>query len=537
MKAPAVSSSTFEREVLEAANPVLVMFSADRCRPCKDMAPALKEVAQQLEGRVKVVKIDTDREPAVKFDYAVHALPTLILFKDGKPAARHVGALVRSESLRAWIDVEIVRSLANKNAGPEAPSAVQFKLSNGMDVVALRDHRAPVVTHVVVYRVGSADEPKGFSGIARFLEHLMFKSRDTVANGEFSKIISRLGGEVNAYGGRDTTTYVERISNDQLKTVMEMEAARMAHLRLTNGEVETERQVIIEQRRSSVDHTPSARLDQKMNAALYREHPYGAPKIGWVNDINRLSRKDAMRFYKRHYAPNNAVLVVAGDVTPEEVKRLAEETYGAIPANPDVHGRERPQERPQTEARRIVLKDSRAGAATFRRCYAVPSYVTAERGEAEALELLMSILVSSWSHRLYRRLVVETKLATSIGGNYSSQLVASGAFWINVVSANDDLGAIEAEVDTVLAETRENGVSELELARAKKLAIANHIYASGNQEMLARRYGLTLAIGRTVNQLEGWPEAVSKVTNADIARVAAEYLIPARSVTGWLMPE
>lgn len=537
MKARGVSRETFEREVLEAASPVLVIFSAERCRPCKDMAPALKEVAEQLEGKVKVVKIDIDREPAVKFDYAVHALPTLILFKNGKPAARRVGAFVQSESLRAWVNVEIVRSLAGEGSASTAPRITQFKLSNGLDVVAIRDHRAPVVTHMVVYRVGAADEPKGFSGIARFLEHLMFKSKDNIANGEFSKIISRLGGEENAFGGRDTTTYVERISNDQLRTVMDMEAARMAHLRLTNGEVETERQVIIEQRRSSVDNTPGARLDQKMNAALFGEHPYGAPRIGWLNDINRLSRKDAMRFYKRHYAPNNAILVVSGDVTPEDVKRLAEETYGVIPPNPEVRGRERSPDPPQSAARRVTLKDAHAGAAMFRRCYAVPSYVTAEPGVAEAVELLTNILVAGWSQRLYRKLVVEGKMASAVSGSYSGNVLESGTVWLNAVATNNDLGALEAEVDAVLDEIRKDGVTELELARAKKLAIANHIYASGNQELLTRRYGFALAIGRTIDQVDAWPTAIAKVENADIARVATEYLIPNRSVTGWLLPE
>ncbi len=205
------------------------------------------------------------------------------------------------------------------------PRATEFKLSNGMDVVVIPDHRAPVVTHMVWYKVGAADEPKGVSGIAHFLEHLMFKSTDKIPMGEFSKIISRLGGQDNAFTGQDVTSYHQRIAKEQLGTVMDMEADRMAHLRLTPDEVSTERQVIIEERRSRIDNNPTALLDEQMNAALYLSHPYGIPVIGWEHEMAKLSREDALRFYHRYYAPNNAILVVAGDVTPEEVKRLAED--------------------------------------------------------------------------------------------------------------------------------------------------------------------------------------------------------------------
>jgi len=245
------------------------------------------------------------------------------------------------------------------------PRASEFKLSNGMDVVVIPDHRAPVVTHMVWYKVGAADEPKGVSGIAHFLEHLMFKSTDKIAVGDFSKIVSKLGGQDNAFTGQDVTAYHQRIAKEQLGTLMEMEADRMTHLRLTNDEVATERQVIIEERRSRIENNPGARLDEQMNATLYLSHPYGVPVIGWEHEMAKLSREDALRFYKRYYAPNNAILVVAGDVTVDEVKRLAEATYGKVPANPEVDGRTRPQEPPHIAARRLTLKDARAGNASI----------------------------------------------------------------------------------------------------------------------------------------------------------------------------
>jgi zinc protease len=431
----------------------------------------------------------------------------------------------------------LMLALAQKTASAE-PRASQFTLSNGMQVVVIPDHRAPVVTHMVWYKVGAADEPKGVSGIAHFLEHLMFKSTDKIAVGDFSKIISKLGGQDNAFTGQDVTSYHQRIAKEQLKTLMEMEADRMVHLRLTDEEVATERQVIIEERRSRIDNNPGARLDEQMNAVLYLSHPYGIPVIGWAHEMAELSREDALRFYKRYYAPNNAILVVSGDVTPEEVKRLAEETYGKIPANPDVHTRVRPQEPPHIAARRVTLKDPRAGNASFHRYYVTPSYVTAKPGEAEALDLLMKILADGATSRLYRKLVVEDKLAATTGGDYSGYNLDTGAISLYAVSSTGtDLTGIEADVDAVLDDIRQNGVTELELERAKKSLTADYIYDSDNQANLARRYGWAAAIGRPVEAVEGWPAAIAKVTPADVKKVAAEYLDARRSVTGWLLPE
>jgi len=417
------------------------------------------------------------------------------------------------------------------------PRASEFKLSNGMEVVVIPDHRAPVVTHMVWYKVGAADEPRGVSGIAHFLEHLMFKSTDKIAVGEFSKIISRLGGQDNAFTGQDVTAYHQRIAKEQLKTLMEMEADRMVHLRLTDDEVTPERQVIIEERRSRIDNNPGALLDEQMNAALYLSHPYGIPVIGWAHEMAKLSREDAMRFYKRYYAPNNAILVVAGDVTVDEVKKLAEETYGKLPANPEVKTRERPQEPPQIAERRLTLKDPRAGNASFHRYYIAPSYVTAKPGEAEALDLLMKIVADGSTSRLYRKLVVDKKVAATTGGSYSGYGLDSGSISIYAVGASGDLKPVEDEVNAVLDDVRKNGVTELELERAKKSLTADYIYESDNQASLARRYGWAVAIGRKISDVEGWPQALANVSVADVKKAADTYLDARHSVTGWLLPE
>ena len=418
------------------------------------------------------------------------------------------------------------------------PRATEFKLSNGLDVVVIPDHRAPLVTHMVWYKVGAADEPNGVSGIAHFLEHLMFKSTDKIAVGEFSKIISRLGGEDNAFTDQDVTSYHQQISKERLGAVMEMEADRMEHLRLTPEEVATERQVILEERRSRIDNNPTALLDEQMNATLYLSHPYRMPVIGWEHEMARLSREDALRFYKHYYAPNNAILVVAGDVTPEEVKRLAEETYGKVPANPEVGVRKRPEEPPHIASRRLELRDPRAGNASFHRYYVAPSYSTAKQGEAEALDLLMKILADGSTSRLYRKLVVEDEIASTTGGDYSGWGLDGGAVSLNAVAAgNNGLDKVEASVDGVLDDIRANGVTETELARAKKSLLADYIYESDDQESLANRYGWGATGGRSVKDIENWPQAISKVTPDDVKRAADTYLDLRGSVTGWLEPE
>src|SRR5262245_32466436 len=221
----------------------------------------------------------------------------------------------------------------------------EFKLANGLTVVVIPDHRAPVVTQMVWYKVGAADEPPGSSGIAHFLEHLMFKGTDKIPTGQFSKIVAKNGGEDNAFTNHDVTAYFQRVAKDRLPLVMRMEADRMENLRLSEEDVKTERDVILEERRSRVDNDPGSILQEQMMAALYANHPYGIPIIGWEHEIAALNRDDALSYYRRFYAPNNAILVVAGDVEPDEVQKLAEETYGKLAPNPALNGnRHRPQE-------------------------------------------------------------------------------------------------------------------------------------------------------------------------------------------------
>jgi zinc protease len=428
-------------------------------------------------------------------------------------------------------------SLAPVTSLAEAgPRATEFTLPNGLMVVVVPDNGAPVVTHMIGFRVGGADEPPGASGIAHFLEHLMFKATDKIATGEFSKIISRLGGQDNAFTAQDVTAYFQRISKDRLPKIMEMEADRMVNLRLDEKEVLTERDVILEERRSRVENNPSSILDEQLSAALYLSHPYRIPVIGWEHEIAKLSRDDALNFYKRFYAPNNAILVVTGDVSPEEVRKLAEGTYGKIPRNAEMLRAERPSEPPHRAQRRVELKDPRAGRRTWHRQYIAPAYTKAAPGEAEAIDLLLKILASGPTSRIYRKLVVEEKIVSSAGGWYSGTARDLGKIaFFAVPNDGVEFEKIEQLIDGVIADVAAKGVTEAELERAKKSYLAEYVYGSDNQASLARRYGWALTVGATIKDIEEWPDRLSKVTAAQV-QDAVRHLDIRASVTGTLLP-
>ncbi len=418
-----------------------------------------------------------------------------------------------------------------------ASSVSNFKLKNGMEVVVIPDHRAPVATHMVWYRVGAADEPPGHSGIAHFLEHLMFKGTDKVAPGEFSKIVARNGGQDNAFTGHDATAYFQRVAKDRLPLVMEMEADRMVNLKLLEKDVVTERKVILEERRSRVENDPSNILGEQMHAALYQSHPYGVPILGWEHEMKALDRQKALEFYKRFYAPNNAILIVAGDVTTDEVKKLAEQTYGKIPANTDRVRDARPIEPKHRAPIRVNLEDPRAGRATVQRMYLAPSYTTAEPGEAEALDLMMKVLASGSTSRVYKSLVVDKKIAASAGGWFSGTGLDSGRIGVYAVASDGvDIADVEKALDEAIADFIETGATQKDLDRARNSYIASHIYGGDSQSRLARRYGWGLINGRTIADIEEWPERLKKVTVEDLQRVAKKYFDKSQSVTGVLRP-
>ena len=426
-------------------------------------------------------------------------------------------------------------SAKDSAARDTAAPVTEFRLDNGMQVVVIEDHRSPTVTHMVWYRVGAADEPWGDSGIAHFLEHLMFKATDELAEGEFSRIVAANGGQGNAFTSYDYTGYYQRIAADRLGLVMGMEADRMVDLRLTEAAVETERQVILEERNQRTDNDPQGLYNEQMRAALYQNHPYGIPVIGWRHEIEELSLADAERFYRRYYAPDNAILVVAGDVTPEEVRALAEEHYGALAPSgrpPEA----RPQEPPQRAPRRVEMRDPRVSQPFVSRTYLVPNYDGANPREAAALELAADLLGGGLTSRFARALQLEQEVAISTGAYYAGtrQDATEFAVW-GVPAAGKELAAVEAAIDAEIAAFAAEGPGAEELARAKRLARASYVYAQDDQAARARRYGAALAVGQTVEDVETWPDVIDAVTAEEVRDAVAAYLVPERSVTGWLM--
>jgi len=411
-----------------------------------------------------------------------------------------------------------------------------FTLANGMTVVVVPNHRVPVVTHMVWYKVGSADEGQGESGIAHFLEHLMFKGTRKRAPGEFSKILARNGGRENAFTSTDYTAYHQTIAVDRLEPIMEMEADRMTNLMLDDRAVETEKQVVLEERRSRTDNDPSAVLHEQVNAALYLNYPYRRPVIGWEHEIRALNRDAVLRFYKRWYAPNNAVLVVAGDITAAKLKPLAEKYYGAIPAAPAI-ARERPSEPPQRAARRVAYTDPRVRQPSWSRYFLAPSLKSGDTRHAYPLEVLSDILGGA-SGRLYRSLVVDRKIAVSAGSSYGADDLGPSRF---AIYASPQPGVamdkLEASVDAEIAKLLADGVTESEVARAKKRMRAQAVYARDSMRTGARVLGAALASGLTIDDVESWPERIGAVTVEQINAAARAVLQDGRSVTALLLQQ
>lgn len=412
-----------------------------------------------------------------------------------------------------------------------------FMLDNGMQVIVIEDHRAPVVTQMVWYKIGAADEPEGKSGVAHFLEHLLFKGTKAAPGNTFSRTVAANGGRENAFTSHDFTGYFQTLAADRLESVMRLEADRMVNLVLTEKDVATERDVVLEERRARTENDPSSLLSEQMAAAQFLALPYRNPVIGWNHEIRALNREDALAFYRQYYAPNNAILIVAGDVLTADVKRLAEKYYGVIPPSQNI-GRRRPQEPPQIAARRIEFRDVRVRQPSWRRTYIAPSTMAGQSEHSLPLDMLAQILGGGTTSRLYQALVVEQKIAASAGAWYSGTSVDLGRFGLygQPVPGND-LTALEAAVDAEIANIVEHGVSAKELDRAKAGMIAAATYARDSVTRTARIFGRSLVIGRTVEDVESWPDRVVKVTPEQV-QAAAKYVFDIRrSVTGLLLPK
>ncbi|MER8766513.1 MULTISPECIES: pitrilysin family protein [unclassified Mesorhizobium] len=440
------------------------------------------------------------------------------------------------ETLLGLALVMAAPALADNN--PDDGVVTDFLLDNGMEVVVVPDHRAPIVTHMVWYKIGSADEPPGKSGIAHFFEHLMFKATSTHAAGELDRAVAAIGGSDNAFTSYDYTAFHETVVPQALGEMMGFEADRMRNLILNDDVIKTERDVILEERRSRIDSNPQAVLDEEIDATLWQNQPYRIPVIGWMQEMEKLNRTDAMAFYNKYYTPNNAVLVVAGDVEPETVKALAEKTFGKIARGPDLPPRIRPVEPEQNTRRTVTLTDGRVSVPSFTTQWVVPSYHTAKPGEAEALDVLSEILGGGNRSRLYQELVVRQGIAAEAGAFFQGTMLDDTNFTVYGAPRGDaKLADIEAAVDAEIARIAKDGVTSDELEKSKDRFVRSMIFARDKQEDMANIYGSTLATGGNVQDVQQWPDRIRKVTADQVKEVAARYLNLDHATTGYLLPE
>ena len=412
----------------------------------------------------------------------------------------------------------------------------QFALQNGMNVVVVPDHRAPIVTQMLWYRVGAIDDPPGLSGLAHFFEHMMFRGTATVPGDQFARTIARNGGEDNAFTTHDYTAFYEQIAKDRLKLAMTLDSDRMANLDLSDPNVRTERDVVLEERRMRIENNPQALMREQMDAALYLSHPYGKPVIGWPEEVHRIGRIEAQDYYSRHYAPNNCILVVAGDVTPDEVRNDAESTYGKVAAR-ELHPRADYAQPPRLGETRLTVYRDDVKVPVVMRFYRTTSYTEAKPGEAEALEVLAQLMGGDATSTFYRELVVKRRLAADAGASYEGYARDDGQFSVYALprpGVRPDV--LEHAMDQIIQAYQNSPPSAADLDRAKTQLVADAVYQRDSQYELASAYGQALVIGLTAQDVEDWPNRIRAVSADSVRNAAAANVLKREAVTGYLLP-
>ncbi|MBI1273364.1 MAG: insulinase family protein [Alphaproteobacteria bacterium] len=415
-------------------------------------------------------------------------------------------------------------------------SPATFTLKNGLQVVVVSNRRAPIVSQMLWYKAGAADEPAGKSGIAHYLEHLMFKGTLAVGPGEFSKRIAAEGGEDNAFTSWDYTAYYQAVAADRLQLVMQMEADRMANLLLREQEAKPELEVVLAERGQRTENDPDGRFSEAMVSAIFTHHPYGTPVIGWRKEIEKLNAEDARTFYRTWYTPGNAVLIISGDVTADKVRRLAEETYGQIPARA-VPARARLAEPKIDAEKRVILRDSEVLQPTVQRVYTAPSWHDSKE-DSIALEVLENILADGEVGRFYKNLVVNLKLAAGVDARYQGSMVDHGTFTIAATPQGETPPEkLEQALNAEIKALTDNGVSDAEVADAKLRLQRSAMFARDSLTAPGYSFGIALTTGRTVEDVENWPAMIGAVTAAQVNKSLRALFAQTGFTTGFLLPD
>ncbi len=418
-----------------------------------------------------------------------------------------------------------------------ADTTQSFTLANGLEVIVIPNHRVPAVSHMLWYKIGAADDPAGKSGLAHFHEHMMYQGTAKLKKGEYSQTIAERGGQENAFTGEDATSYYVNISKKELPLAMELEAERMRGLKPSDADALKEKEVIIEERRMRIENSPEALLSEQVNAALYRNHPYHWPTIGWMHEMQGLTKKDVLDFHAKYYHPNNAILIVSGDVTADEVKVQAQKYYGDLPrvAVPERIWNDEP---PQNAERRVVLRHVNVQQPSWSRDYATASVAYGKKEEALPLFMLSQLMGGGKTSRFYTSLVVEQKIATGVDVSYNGLVIGPAEFSLGVVPAPGvSLETVEKAVDAEIAKVLDKGFSAEEMTRAKTLLKAETLYARDGLTSMARIMGWVRMCGLDKDYFTRWPDLIEAVTPEQIAAAAKDTLVLTHSVTAELLPE
>lgn len=427
--------------------------------------------------------------------------------------------------------------LAFLPAAVYAANIQEFKLDNGLKVVVQEDHRAPTVVSQVWYRAGSTDEFNGTTGVAHVLEHMMFKGTKKVPAGQFSRIIAAAGGRENAFTSRDYTVYFQQLEKSHLALSMKLEADRMANLNMSDKEFAKEIQVVMEERRWRTDDKPQALVGEQLMSTAFEVHPYGRPVIGWMNDLQHMTAQDARDWYKRWYAPNNATLVVVGDVKPQQVFEMAKKYFG--PLKPHKLGERKPQVEPEQKGERRIIVKAPAKLPYVALAYQAPTLRDVNNEwEPFALEILAGVLDGNPASRLNRDLVRRDRIAVDVSAGYDSINRGPALFEFDgTPSEGTSIADLEVALRGEIEQVKEEGITEEELQRVKAQVIAADVYKRDSMFYQAMQIGTLESTGHSWRDLDAIPRRLQAVTAEQVQAVARKYLVDDHLTVAVLDPQ